>query len=109
MRAKRSNGPTSTRSLPIPSPWDGTGESYPPSPNVTVDADGARHATLTSTSDSAHSGFIQGAPQDRIGLPQSALGATRFRVTFTQPGSHPYICALHDGLGMKGRVPGWIE
>ena len=76
----------------------------PPSPNVTADADGALHATLTSTSDSAHSGFIQAAPQDRIGLPQSPLGATRFRVTFTKSGSYPYICALHDGLGMKGRV-----
>jgi plastocyanin len=76
----------------------------PPSPNVTVDADGSRHATLTSTADSAHSGFIQAAPQDRIGLPQSPVGVTRFRVTFTKRGTYRYICALHDGLGMVGTV-----
>ena len=75
-----------------------------PSPNVTVDADGARHAVLKSTSDSVHSGFIQAAPQDRIGLPQAPLGVTRFRVMFSQPGVYHYICALHDGLGMKGIV-----
>jgi plastocyanin len=75
-----------------------------PSPNVTVDADGARHAVLNSTSDSVHSGFIQAAPQDRIGLPQSPLGVTRFRVMFSKPGVYHYICALHDGLGMKGTV-----
>jgi plastocyanin len=76
----------------------------PPSPNVTVDADGSRHATLTSTADSAHSGFIQAAPQDRIGLPQSPVGVMRFRVTFTKRGTYRYICALHDGLGMVGTV-----
>src|SRR5262245_54428753 len=36
----------------------------PPSPNVTVDPDGARHGVLNSPSDSAHSGFLQAAPQD---------------------------------------------
>ena len=76
----------------------------PPSPNVSVDADGTRHATLTSPSDSANSGFIVAAPQDRIGLPQAPPGTTRFRVTFTGPGSYPYICGLHDGLGMSGTV-----
>ncbi|MCU1272375.1 MAG: hypothetical protein JWN74_3669 [Acidobacteriaceae bacterium] len=76
----------------------------PPSGNVTVDADGALHATITSTSDSAHSGFIISAPQERIGLPQAPLGPTRFRITFTAPGVYPYICALHDNLGMKGRI-----
>lgn len=76
----------------------------PPSPNVTVDADGARHGTITSKSDSVHSGFIQAAPQDRVGLAQAPPGVTRFRVTFTKPGYYPYICALHDVLGMKGVV-----
>ena len=76
----------------------------PPSPNVTVDADGARHGTITSKSDSVHSGFIQAAPQDRIGLAQAPPGVTRFRVTFTKPGYYPYKCALHDLLGMKGVV-----
>jgi plastocyanin len=76
----------------------------PPSANVTVDADGARHATINSTSDSVHSGFIVSAPQERIGLAQAPLSFTRFRVTFTHAGVYPYICALHDDLGMKGTI-----
>jgi plastocyanin len=76
----------------------------PPSSNVTVDADGARHAYISSTSDVVHSGFITQAPQDRIGLAQAPLGVTRFRVTFTQAGTYPYICVLHDNLGMVGKV-----
>jgi plastocyanin len=80
------------------------GDPFPPSSNVTIDADGARHAVINSTSDSVHSGFILAAPQDRTGLPQSPLGVTRFRITFTHPGTYPYICALHDNLGMKGSI-----
>jgi plastocyanin len=80
------------------------GDPFPPSSNVTIDADGARHAVINSTSDSVHSGFILAAPQDRTGLAQSPLGVTRFRITFTHPGTYPYICALHDNLGMKGKI-----
>ncbi len=76
----------------------------PPSANVTVDADGARHSVINSPADNVHSGFIVAPPQDRIGLAQAPLGVTRFRVTFTSPGVFPYICALHDDLGMKGTV-----
>lgn len=76
----------------------------PPSPGVTVDSDGARLATLASSGDKVHSGFLVAAPQDRGGLPQSRLGVTRFRVTFTSPGTFKYICALHDDLGMAGQV-----
>jgi plastocyanin len=76
----------------------------PPSSNVTLDADGARHAVINAITDSAHSGFIGAAPQDEIGLPQPPLGVTRFRITFAHPGVYPYICALHDQLGMKGQV-----
>jgi len=76
----------------------------PPSANVTVDADGARHAYISSPSDAVHSGFITQAPQDRIGLAQAPLGVTRFRVTFTQPGIYLYKCVLHDNLGMVGKV-----
>jgi plastocyanin len=79
-------------------------DPMPPSSNVTVDADGALHATIKSGSDSVHSGFIMSAPQERLFLPQAPLGMTRFRVTFTTPGVYPYICALHDDLGMKGRI-----
>jgi plastocyanin len=76
----------------------------PPSPNVTTDPDGALHATVSSPTDNVHSGFIGAAPQDQIGLPQPLPGFTRFRVTFTRPGVFPYKCALHDGLGMVGKV-----
>jgi plastocyanin len=76
----------------------------PPSANVTLDADGAEHATINSTADSVHSGFIVAEPQERIGLPQAPPGVTRFRITFKKAGTYPYICALHDGLGMKGKV-----
>jgi plastocyanin len=76
----------------------------PPSGNVSVDADGALHATISSTADSVHSGFILSAPQDEIGSPQTPLAPTRFRITFTKPGVYPYICVLHDELGMKGRI-----
>ena len=76
----------------------------PPSSNVTIDPDGARHGVLNSTSDSVHSGFLLAGPQDRVGLAQASPGVTRFRVTFSKPGMYPYICALHDGLGMKGKV-----
>jgi plastocyanin len=72
--------------------------------NATKDPDGALHATLNSTSDSAHSGFLLAAPQDQVGLPQSAPGTTVFRVTFTHAGTYNYICALHDTLGMVGKV-----
>jgi plastocyanin len=75
-----------------------------PSPDVTVDADGARHAVIHSPSDSTHSGFIVAAPQERLGLPQAPLGFTRFRVTFPNAGVFFYICALHDTLGMTGKV-----
>lgn len=76
----------------------------PPSADVMIDEDGALHATIHALSDSVHSGFISASPQDRIGLPQSPLAVTRFRVTFTKAGTYPYICALHDVLGMKGKV-----
>ena len=76
----------------------------PPSANVTVDADGARHAFLSSPTDVVHSGFITEAPQDRIGLAQAPLGVTRFRATFNGPGVYQYKCVLHDELGMVGQI-----
>ena len=63
-----------------------------------------RDGRLRGTRKPASTGFIQAAPQDRTNLPQAALGVTRFRVTFTRPGVFNYICALHDELGMVGKV-----
>jgi plastocyanin len=76
----------------------------PPSPNVTLDPEGALHAVISSPSDVVHSGFIVASPQERIGLTQSPITVTRFRVTFTRAGTFPYICVLHDDLGMKGKI-----
>jgi plastocyanin len=76
---------------------------FPPV-NVIVDADGARHATLHAPGDTAHSGFLVAAAQDQTGVPQSPPGTTVFRVTFTGAGTYNYICALHDNLGMVGKV-----
>jgi plastocyanin len=78
-----------------------------PSADVKPDADGARHATLKAPGDSTHSGFIMSAPEEEIGSPTPPLSpvfVTRFRVTFQRAGTYPFICALHDGLGMKGQI-----
>ena len=89
----------------------GTGEFTPldpatASPDVLLshDPDGALHAILVSTIDNFYSGRIAPASQERTGLGQLPPGATRVRVTFTTPGTYPYICAYHDEIGMKGEV-----
>jgi plastocyanin len=76
----------------------------PPSANVSPTSEGARQAVINSPSDNVSSGFLSPAPQDRANLAQSSPGVTRFRVTFTSPGTFNYICAVHDQLGMKGTV-----
>lgn len=81
-----------------------SGPPQPPSAGVSVDPDGARDAVLASPSGSVHSGFLVAALQDRTGLAQSPLAVTRFRVTFTAPGTFNYMCVLHGNLGMTGRV-----
>ena len=78
---------------------------FSPSSNVIVDADGARHATINFIGDSVHSGFIDATPQDVSGVAaENALHVTRFRITFNVVGTIPYICSLHDNLGMVGKV-----
>jgi plastocyanin len=82
--------------------------------NPSLDADGARSASVDPAIGSVSSGFIQAAPPDRganplgdpavSALPQTPLFVTRFRVTFNTPGTFDYICALHDELGMVGKV-----
>lgn len=84
---------------------------FDPSSNVAKDPDGGLRVVLNSPSDSAHSGFILQALADQPGTPVNsnpnnaiALNPTRFRVTFTQPGTYNYKCVLHDNLGMVGQV-----
>jgi plastocyanin len=74
------------------------------SASVQTASDGARQAVIASPTDSVSSGYLTPAPQDRANLAQAQAGVTRFRVTFTSPGTFSYICALHDELGMKGIV-----
>jgi plastocyanin len=74
------------------------------SSNVQTTSDGARLAIIGSPTDSVNSGYLTPTPQDRQNLAQASPNVTRFRVTFTFPGTFNYICALHDVLGMKGTV-----
>jgi plastocyanin len=77
------------------------------SPNCTVstDPDGALHATITSPQQNVHSGLIAALLEDEPGVPQGPVAPpTRFRITFTTPGTYPYVCAFHDNLGMDGQV-----
>ena len=90
---------------------------------ATTDPDGAVSGTLPNTvtagfpradggpscsaapncANTFNPGFITAAAQDVSGAPQTS-SITRARVTFTQPGTYNYICAIHDELGMKGEV-----
>jgi len=79
------------------------GNPVPPV-NATLDPDGSLHGIVTSSGDNVHSGFILAAPQDQMFFATPPLSVTRFRVTFPHAGVFPYICALHDDLGMKGEV-----
>jgi plastocyanin len=54
------------------------------------------HATISSTTQSVNSGFIAKDPTFGV--------RNTFSATFTAPGTYPYICALHDDLGMKGTI-----
>jgi plastocyanin len=76
----------------------------PASTGVTLDSDGVRHAAISSPNQSVNSGYIGAPNQETVGQPQAALDSTRFRVTFTAPGTFNYFCALHDEIGMIGTV-----
>lgn len=95
-------------------------DTFDPTSNVTIDADGALHATINSPSDQVSSGFIEQPLEDEPGFRQNPIvnaqnpatnignvalsNPTRFRVTFTHPGVYPYHCVLHDNLGMVGKI-----
>ena len=67
-------------------------------------ADGGPSCTVApNCANTFNPGFIAAAAQDITGAPQTS-SITRARVTFTQPGTYNYICAIHDELGMKGEV-----
>lgn len=85
---------------------DPAGNPFLPSAGVTVDSDGALHAVITSPSQNVHSGAILQPLEDEAGVPQNTLAnnPTRFRATFTQPGTYNYHCFFHDNLGMVGKV-----
>ncbi|HKW65258.1 MAG TPA: plastocyanin/azurin family copper-binding protein [Candidatus Acidoferrum sp.] len=82
--------------------------SCSPSCSVTLDSDGALHATITGSGQNLHSGFIFAALEGYTGptpVPLAPLfPPTRFRATFTEPGVYNYKCSLHDNLGMVGTV-----
>lgn len=82
--------------------------SCSPSCSVTLDSDGALHATINGLGQNLHSGFIFAALEGYTGLTPVPLPPlfppTRFRVTFTSPGTYNYKCSLHDNLGMVGKV-----
>lgn len=66
----------------------------PPSANVTMDPDGALHATVSSPTDNVHSGFISAAPQDQ--------GSDR--VTATAAEHNPVPRAIHTGRHLSIQV-----
>ena len=84
--------------------------AIPPSSVFPMDVDGVPHATISSPTENVNSGFIGVQNQETNNQPEAPLGflfpnpGTRFRVTFTAPGTFNYICSLHDDLGMKGTV-----
>ena len=60
---------------------------------------------ITHTQQNVHSGAIVALLEDEPGVPQGPVfPPTRFRVTFTTPGTYLYVCAFHDNLGMDGTV-----
>ncbi|HLH10020.1 MAG TPA: plastocyanin/azurin family copper-binding protein [Terriglobales bacterium] len=89
-------------------PQDDPANPFPSGANVTVDPDGALHAILNSPNDMVHSGAILQALIDEPGLSVAGntlvANPTRFRATFTHPGTYNYHCVFHDTLGMVGKV-----
>jgi plastocyanin len=86
-------------------PQDLIDPSCSPKCVVSTDPDGALHATITSTQQNVHSGLTGALLEDVPGFPQGPVSPpTRFRITFTTPGTYPYVCAFHDNLGMEGQV-----
>jgi plastocyanin len=62
----------------------------------TYDGSGTVNSGFLSTKAQYHYYQLTGTP-----LP---VAVTKFTVTFTKAGTWDYICALHDGVGMRGNV-----
>lgn len=84
----------------------GTPPCNPEAPwNVALDANGNETADYpgqnggwTGDTQALNSGLMLGLPPAATGVP------SQLTVRFTQPGSFRYVCALHDYMGMVGRV-----
>jgi plastocyanin len=67
----------------------------------------ASGGTVYNGTGTVNSGFLSTKAQYRFyqlaGTPLP-VAATTFKVTFTKAGTWDYICALHDGAGMVGKV-----
>jgi plastocyanin len=86
-------------------PQDLIDPSCSPDCVVNTDPDGAPHATIISPKQNVHSGLVAALLEDEPGVPHGPVAPpTRFRITFTTPGTYPYVCAFHDNLGMEGKV-----
>jgi plastocyanin len=86
-------------------PQDVIDPSCSPNCIVSTDPDGALHATITTTQQNVHSGLVAALLEDEPGFPQAPVSPpARFRITFTAPGTYPYVCVFHDNLGMEGQV-----
>ncbi|HXT87293.1 MAG TPA: plastocyanin/azurin family copper-binding protein [Verrucomicrobiae bacterium] len=93
---------------------------FDPTPNVTIDADGALHAIITLPTDKVSSGFLEQPFEDETGIPANPIvnpnnpatnisnvalsNPSRFRATFTRAGVYNYKCLLHDDIGMVGKI-----
>lgn len=93
---------------------------FDPTPNVTIDPDGALHAIITLPTDQVSSGFLEQPLEDEPGVPQNPIvnpnnpatdisnvalsNPSRFRATFTHTGVYNYKCLLHDNVGMVGKI-----
>lgn len=79
-----------------------SGTSFSPA-NITIEAGDAVKWSSTGTH-TVTSGTGSSAPNVGVLFDQSLPSGQTFTFTFTTPGTYPYFCRPHEGLGMKGTV-----